>query len=191
MTSKTTAPPGKRKRPNITPEGHDKVASVARLINIYQIQCDAQRVSQDIGDNFRVQNRHKIEVIEEEPLGLEFIVSHNFGVRGIKAEPEGSTEVLFQIEANYHVSYELKTERRRGITKSDVASYAEINSIVHVWPFWREFVHNQTSRMNLPVILLNVKTPHKSLAKLIKERQNTAKSPPKKAKQRDKSQKSD
>lgn len=48
--------------------------------------------------------------------------------------------------------------------KEKLTGWASSNSLMHCWPYWREFCHNTLLRMNLPVTiipLLNMQPPEK------------------------------
>lgn len=167
--------PVSKKSPTKTPdkpqhiaEGHDKVASVVRIEDIYLSGCNSERRTDNLPEDLKLQDRHEIIVIEEKPVTKTFYVKHCFGIRGITLDQESEAEVHFLIEAEFYLTYHLA--KRRGVKKADIESFAHINSGVHAWPYWREFVQTQSSRMGLPSVMVGILPPRKALANLVKER---------------------
>ena len=157
-----------------TAEGHDKVARSVQLLELLQLFCIAERIVEEVDlKELQVQEKHDIKVIEEKPVTRNFGVLHQFGFRCVRDSDDDGPEVVVQIQADYLLKYQLKN--RRGISKKEVRSFSEINTIVHIWPYWREYVQSQTARMGLPSIIMPVKPPREGLAQLIQRRQDEAK----------------
>ncbi|HED3532410.1 TPA: hypothetical protein R4136_003258, partial [Klebsiella pneumoniae] len=55
------------------------------------------------------------------------------------------TETVLTIEAIYEAIYRSKRE----LSKEELEEFAKQNVGFNVWPFWREFVQNSTSRMGI------------------------------------------
>lgn len=72
-----------------------------------------------------------------------------------KDDPE-QTDPLAQIEASYCLDYRItQPELRRDQEALD--TFALQNASYHLWPYWREYLMSQASRMNLPKIALPVR----------------------------------
>lgn len=56
------------------------------------------------------------------------------------------------ISASFQLQYELAPEAK--LTEAEIEAFAKINSTFNAWPYWREFVHNATTRMGLPALTL-------------------------------------
>lgn len=59
----------------------------------------------------------------------------------LRTEPEA-----FTLDAAFEVVYLVAGEQ----TEEDVAAFAKINPLFHVWPYWREIVQNMCPRMGFP-----------------------------------------
>lgn len=54
------------------------------------------------------------------------------------------------IEADFIAEYKM-TET---LSKEEIDAFAKNNVSYHIWPYWRELLTNQTSRMHLPKVVL-------------------------------------
>ena len=55
-----------------------------------------------------------------------------------------------EILATYLVAYSV--ESFEGLTDEELDAFAGINGVYTAWPYWREFVQNMTSRLDIPVL---------------------------------------
>lgn len=79
-------------------------------------------------------------------LGARWIDPEN-----ISDEKEVNEEdVLAKVEATYIAEYLLNSDPG----KEALDEFARKNASYHVWPYWREFLSGQCSRMNLPKVVL-------------------------------------
>lgn len=62
-------------------------------------------------------------------------------------------EPVLQIEASYCVDYRI-TDSKLTTDQDALDIFALQNASYHLWPFWREFVMSQSTRMNVPKIPL-------------------------------------
>jgi len=143
--------------PQLTLQSLEKVVRKVNLENIVLLDFDAERIFEDDEfDNYRLQSKVGIEIIELKPLQKLFYVIYRLGTRAISQDKDGDDDnPLFRIEASLRLTYSLSS--RRGITKKDIAVFGYLNSIIHAWPYWREFVNNQTLRLGVPTIIIKVK----------------------------------
>jgi len=77
---------------------------------------------------------------------LEILVS--LGTRVVQDISEESPPVLFFIEAEFLVQYEIIKHLEGDACKA----FAENNAIHNVWPFWRQHVYDVVERARLPHI---------------------------------------
>ncbi len=94
------------------------------------------RVSLDLG----VRWRHSSE--PNESASTESLASD--------ASPPEMVGMLGRIEAGYVAEYEIKHD----VDQAALDEFALHNPSYHVWPFFREFVISQCSRMNVPKLVL-------------------------------------
>ncbi len=59
-------------------------------------------------------------------------------------------EVLATIEAKYVAIYSCDSK----LSDEALEEFAMRNSIIHVWPYWREFLSSQSSKMGLPKLIV-------------------------------------
>lgn len=67
------------------------------------------------------------------------------GLRVTDSEPE-TPNVFFEIEANFMVEYEIRSE----VSEDAIKLFADLNSVHNVWPFWRQHVFDIVNRGSLP-----------------------------------------
>lgn len=124
-------------------------------------------------DSFGLQFKHLVEKAEVLELESDQGVKQNLlrvfldvGFRLVDSEipsEEGAEEEFYvQMEAQYVAEYTMISE----LSKRAIDEFALENVSYHVWPFWREYISSQCTRINLPKIIL----PTKQLAS---NRQNT------------------
>lgn len=112
-------------------------------------------------DEIEVQFMHVVR--RSEVLQLEnaddsrrfFRVIIMLGVRWVKASEsktsdESQIEELAKIEGRMIAEYLMKAE----VPPEALDEFAKRNASFHVWPYWREVVASQCSKMNLPVVVL-------------------------------------
>lgn len=58
------------------------------------------------------------------------------------------------IKAGFELRYSLPPDLR--VSRRDLNTFARINSVFNVWPYWREFIQSMTTRMHLPPLVLPV-----------------------------------
>lgn len=72
------------------------------------------------------------------------------GTRVVAETESGSGEtdptVFFLIEAEFQVEYELSEE----LDEKALATFANLNGVHNVWPFWRQHVYDIVQRARLP-----------------------------------------
>ena len=93
------------------------------------------------------QHHYMLRVFIE--LGLRFVPAENSG-NNSEQESAKEPDTYAQIEATYVAEYTSDED----LDKDAIKAFATRNASFHVWPFWREFITSQCSRMNLPRINL-------------------------------------
>lgn len=68
---------------------------------------------------------------------------------GIRLISDASDDALAQLEASYCIDY-LVTDKLLSADQSGLDEFALKNASYHLWPYWREYVMSQCTRMNLP-----------------------------------------
>lgn len=71
-------------------------------------------------------------------------------------DPENAPTCLLDVDI------ELTYAVREGaeLAESDVEQFASVNSTLHAWPYWREFAHSATSRLEVPLLRIgNFRVP--------------------------------
>lgn len=85
----------------------------------------------------------------------------DFGIRFVPKPNDKKvaedTPVLGEIEAVYRLDYKVTDEALVEDTDA-IQEFATHNAPHQAWPFWREFVDSQTSKMRLPRLILPMQT---------------------------------
>ncbi len=135
----------------------EKIKQISRLIAAAQIEdirlVEASvrstiRSPKDIGPvDFRI--RPNASVKERHKDGTLFVLA----VIEARLVPPGkggdpAVSVKAEFELRYRLPKGLKASRR------ELNTFAEVNGIFNVWPYWREFIQSMVARMNLPPLIL-------------------------------------
>lgn len=124
------------------------------------------RASLDVQVMQRVDSSQVLEIaIPGHAPGRLFRVFVTLGIRWIEPVATGgkrrkkasSTEPEPVVRANIETTFAADYQLLREVDKSALDEFALYNAPFNVWPFWREYVSTQSSRMGLPrtVIPLN------------------------------------
>ena len=99
--------------------------------------------------SYKIQTMHLVEKSQliqvDDQKTLKVTVS--LGVRWFDLEAE---EVKAIIEADFIAEYKMTLE----LTQKEIEAFAKSNVSYHVWPYWRELLSSQASRMHLPKVVL-------------------------------------
>ena len=115
-------------------------------------------------DDLVVQSMHLIRrselLVTESDEGPDrvFRVIVSLGVRWIPVnedehaaeESPEELEALARIECMMVAEYEVKKD----VSSEALQEFAKQNSSYHIWPYWREIVSSQCTKMNLPKVVL-------------------------------------
>jgi hypothetical protein len=77
---------------------------------------------------------------------------HRMQMRGFYTGKYEADPSPLYIEAVFAARYSISNKIE--ITERDLESFAHTISLLHVWPYWREFVHSMSCRMGLPPITI-------------------------------------
>ena len=108
---------------------------------------------------YKVQTMHFVEKSQLMQVDGEKIlkVSVSLGVRWIEPDtekksvtPAAEKQVKAFIEADFIAEYKMTAD----LTKKEIDAFAMSHASYHIWPYWRELLTNQTSRMYLPRVVL-------------------------------------
>lgn len=70
----------------------------------------------------------------------------------LHSDDEQNKELL-KIDSEYVLMYQLASGKRKP-SSDDIEVFCDMNAVYNVWPFWREFVHNMATRMDLPLPIM-------------------------------------
>jgi preprotein translocase subunit SecB len=82
-------------------------------------------------------------------FGSKLLVGVNFA---LKASDQSTQRPALAIDGEFELAYKLPEDIKA--TQAEARAFAESNAILNVWPYWREFVQNSITRMNLPPLTL-------------------------------------
>jgi hypothetical protein len=132
----------------LNPESLDTIISRVEIVDIKLLDSYSRRIFEDFDINeLTIQEKREFETGEEEPLGTIFMGICRFGIRGMQQNEGHDPVEAFKIEGSFLLTYVI--EDREGISTDDVGAFIMVNGIHHAWPFWRELVHNLSSRMGI------------------------------------------
>lgn len=99
--------------------------------------------------SYKIQTMHLVEKSQLIQVDDEKIlkVTVSLGVRWFDLEAE---EVKAIIEADFIAEYKMTLE----LTQKEIEAFAKSNVSYHIWPYWRELLSSQASRMHLPKVVL-------------------------------------
>lgn len=86
----------------------------------------------------------------------------------LKASVEGVSSPVITIAVSFLLAYRLRNFNE--LTDESYRSFAELNAVFNIWPYWREFVQNVTVRMGLPPLTMPVFRITKPSEKVIREK---------------------
>lgn len=79
-----------------------------------------------------------------------FRVFVEFGTRWVLSQEEKAPEIKAHIEATMVADYQMAKD----LDQESLKIFALKNASYHVWPYWREFLSSQCTRMNLPKVTM-------------------------------------
>ncbi len=107
----------------------------------------------------------RFEVNKEKKL-VGVYIRFKLNAFGEKVEQKKANSFL-NVEATFSLLYSINS--LEDLDDTALNSFAEVNGTYNAWPYWREFVQNITSRMELPTLTVPVfriaPTPSKEATK--------------------------
>lgn len=75
----------------------------------------------------------------------------------VRMDYEESSSLGLKIEARYVLTY--RAESLKDLTREHFESFAQMNGVLHAWPYWREYVQQMCNRMCLPTLIMPALRP--------------------------------
>lgn len=105
----------------------------------------------------KIQVQEAIENVPDAKAIKSCRITIDFGFRYLsnKEKPEDEENegnMVAEISARITVDYLLKSSKTP--PKEKLEQWAKSNSLLHCWPYWREFCHSTLLRMNLPITMM-------------------------------------
>ena len=140
---------------------HQKAIDSLKILDIYVKGLNAQYVNDfspkycDFLDELETETRHNIKGYYTLQLAKDksiIQISIDLAMRLVRPNPDTPDEpvVCALIEADYIAEYAMATP----LKEDSLNEFAMKNASYHVWPFWRELLASQCTRMQLPKIML-------------------------------------
>ncbi len=146
---------GTATRPSNAMELAGVVSDRVQLLDLGLISCTSHRADDVPDGELRV-----VIMVKGVMAGLhadenKLLIRPTFSLTGFaqRAGESGET-VAVSIEATFVIVY--SCEKVREIARENIEAFANTNAIFNVWPFWREFVLNLTSRMRMSPVVVPV-----------------------------------
>mgnify|MGYP000296263293 CR=1 FL=1 len=132
-----------------------KAASSLKLLDIYLLDARFTRPAADLVSTWDgkgvQQGKRGVKFVRADAVHqdrnipvIEFQVE--LGYRVVTDAEASEPVVVFEIEARYTVVYECAAE----VANDVVSSFAQLNAVHIVWPFWRQHVFDIVQRSRLP-----------------------------------------
>jgi len=86
--------------------------------------------------------------------GNRFVVRAEVELAGASGPDADTIPPVVTISATFELVYALSGELTP--TEEVLEEFARVNGVYNAWPYWREFIQNAASRMNLPPLVLPV-----------------------------------
>ncbi len=128
------------------------VASRVQIIDIFQLSASYKRIT-DLSDKPTSLESKTNASVQYGNESLQIVVMIQCAVH---AETDQQKEFM-NIESQFIAVYQVPS--MDGLTKEHIDAFGEVNGPYNVWPYWREFVQNATSRMGLTPLTLPVHRP--------------------------------
>lgn len=142
---------------------------VSRDVELTRILLKSATVNSDVSDSTRLtglKTSQQFKSHYDPPQEGEFCVYTTFLISLVE-EGETPKDVL-NLTAEYAVKYKLPSDKT--YDSLAVKYFAELNTTVHLWPYWRELVHTVVARVGLGSLTLPV---YRVKAKAVEQPANT------------------
>lgn len=130
------------------------VADRVEIRDVRLIRCACHQSPQAAHIGKLTANLHrKSDVQIDESKNTIAVIAH-FEFLGRDAAQPADGDPDFRVSADFLVLYTAKS--LSGLGKPNFEKFGELNGTYNAWPYWREFLHNTMSRMELKPFLLPV-----------------------------------
>lgn len=85
----------------------------------------------------------------------EFLETGGYNEKELKVEVVSSFIAQYRLD----IDKEIKTEEDVSEYVDDIKKFGEVNALFHIWPYWREYVHQALSRLRIPEIVVPMFIP--------------------------------
>ena len=130
----------------ISPGKYQEILKTIDLQNVYLVETKAKLNENNISPNLEIKVR---DTKSFETKDNSFIISYTYRLAGINAEQDNT---CLEIVAKFKIKY--FTENATNINKEFFDVFAKFSVDFMLWPYFREFVQNLTSKMDLPSLTL-------------------------------------
>jgi hypothetical protein len=130
------------------------VADRVEIRDVRLIRCACHQSPQAVHIrklNAKLHRQSRVQV-DESKNTIAVIAHFEFMCRDAEQPADGDSD--FGVSADFLVLYEAKS--LSGLSAPNFQQFAELNGTYNAWPYWREFLHNTMSRMELKPFLLPV-----------------------------------
>ena len=134
------------KRPNISPEKYREVLERIELKDIYLIESKSKVDEANRAPKLELIINDK-NIFSTSGDELKVISRYSF-----KAKAEDLTKPFVEIVVKFQLVYDIRDNVE--VTKDFFDVYEELTLGFMVWPYFREYIQNSLTRMNLPPLTL-------------------------------------
>lgn len=132
----------------ISPKEYSKMLNSFELVSIELIngssQCERKYLTEK---NIELQIKENVKIEEKTETGVTF--NQQYTLHG---KSEGAEKPAFTIKTRYCLHFRI--ENQTVISEEFLKLFSEVSLKLTSWPYFREFVQNHITRMNLPPLTL-------------------------------------
>jgi len=130
----------------VSPQKYKKFIDGLSLLDIHIVSVDA-KVAEKFSPPAKIdiKKKKKYEALEKG----KFRVTYEYKLQGIK---EGEKKAGLEMKVVYHIIYKSEIP----ITDEIFEIFSQISLPMHTWPYFRQFVHETTTQMGLPPLILDL-----------------------------------
>jgi preprotein translocase subunit SecB len=132
----------------ISPNRYRELLNNTKLLEISVISFN----SFIIRDKFLLKNKLSIKISDNYSLTFSKNIVKAIASLELNVPIDNSNESIILIKVDYEVNIEIKGE----IPSEFWNIYQSVTLPLQIWPYFREFVQNTTSRMNIPPLTLPI-----------------------------------
>jgi len=133
-----------------TYHGFEVVSERVNILDVKIIKASFMQTSDVHKGKKSVNIKRKVHVQVDKEKNLIFVVI-DFTLNGMI---EGIESPVIEIESSFLLVYSITD--CENLTESAYQEFGEVNAVYNVWPYWREYVQNATTRMGLQSLTIPV-----------------------------------